>query len=159
MESLAALKKELGALDRTELVNICARLARYKKENKELLAYLLMYADDPMLYAEKVKPMLDEPFDAPYHSAWAFSKRLRKALRSITKYQRFTGSLRGEAELSIYLLQRCDADWRAKVNHAGIQRIVLRTIAKTADLIQKMEEDYRSDYTEILNELKSSLTQ
>ncbi len=157
MESLASLKKELSGLERSELISICARLARHKKENKELLAYLLLDADDPLHYAEKMKPKLDEPFDEPYHSAWTFSKRLRKALRLITKYQRFTGSARGEAELLIYFLQKFQGDWRHELKYQAIQNIVYRCLVKLETLIDKVEEDYRSDYADPLHCLKETL--
>ena len=157
MESLASLKKELSGLERTELIAICARLARYKKENKELLAYLLLDADDPILYAEKIKPLLDEPFEAPYHSAWAFAKRLRKALRQIAKYHRFTGSARGEAELLMYLLQKFEGDWRRGITQAGIQKIILRCFEKIESLLEKMDEDYGSDFEEPLADLKRTI--
>jgi hypothetical protein len=157
MESLAALKKELNTLERTELIAICARLARHKKENKELLAYLLIEADDPMQYAEKVKPLLDEPFEAPYYSAWVFLKRLRKALRQISKYQRFTGSARGEAELLVYFLQRFQKDWRGHAKNLGVQKIIVRCLEKIETLIEKMDEDYHSDFSESLHQLKRDL--
>jgi hypothetical protein len=158
METLASLKKELNGLERTELITICARLARYKKENKELLSYLLLDADDPMLFAEKIKPLLDEPFDAPYHSSWAFAKRLRKALRQIAKYQRFTGSARGEAELLMYFLHKFKGDWRRGITQSGIQKIIQRCFDKIELLIDKMDEDYRSDFEDPLTELKNAIS-
>lgn len=157
MESLASLKKELNSLERSELINICTRLARHKKENKELLAYLLLDADDPLHYAEKMKALLDEPFDAPYHSAWAFAKRLRKTLRLIAKYQRFTGSARGEVELLIYFLQKFQGNLLHELKYPAIQKIVFRYLHKLEVLIDKVEEDYRSDYAEPLNCLKETL--
>ena len=157
MESLASLKKELSGLERSELISICARLARHKKENKELLAYLLLDADDPMLYAEKIKPSLDEPFDAPFYSTWAFAKRLRKALRLISKYQRFTSNARGEAELLIYFLQPFQNDWRGQLRHTAIQKIVLRCIDKIEKLIHKIDEDYRADFEDPLQALRELL--
>jgi hypothetical protein len=157
MESLASLKKELSGLERADLISICARLARHKKENKELLAYLLLDADDPILYAEKIKPLLDEPFDAPFYSSWAFAKRLRKSLRIIAKYQRFTGSARGEAELLIYFLQKFQSDWRHQLHHATIQKIVFRSFDKIEKLIYKVDEDYRFDFEEPLQGLRQLL--
>jgi hypothetical protein len=157
MESLASLKKELSSLERSELINICTRLARHKKENKELLAYLLLDADDPLHYAEKTKPLLDEPFDVPYHSAWAFAKRLRKTLRLIAKYQRFTGSVRGEVELLIYFLQKFQGNLLHELKYQAIQKIVFRCMQKLEVLIHKVDEDYRSDYTEPLQCLKETL--
>jgi hypothetical protein len=39
--TLAEIKKELQQVDADLLQTLCLRLAKYKKENKELLGYLL----------------------------------------------------------------------------------------------------------------------
>ncbi|HQS05530.1 MAG TPA: hypothetical protein PLT16_07820, partial [Daejeonella sp.] len=57
-EKLSDLKKELSGLSVHELTDICLRLAKYKKENKELLTYLLFDSDKPMKYTEEVKNFL-----------------------------------------------------------------------------------------------------
>ena len=44
--SLAELKRALRNVPLGDLPDLCIRLARYKKENKELLSYLLFEADD-----------------------------------------------------------------------------------------------------------------
>jgi len=43
---IAEIKKELQHLDNTQLTELCLRLVRYKKENKELTGYLLFDADN-----------------------------------------------------------------------------------------------------------------
>ena len=55
VEKLSDIKKELKSLNNEALVEICLRLAKYKKENKELLSYLLYSADNALNYAEEVK--------------------------------------------------------------------------------------------------------
>ena len=57
------LKKELLNLDSKALVEICLRVAKYKKENKELVNYLLFNAEEPLEYAELVKSSLLEEFE------------------------------------------------------------------------------------------------
>jgi hypothetical protein len=42
----AEIKSELKKSSPTRLVELCLRLARYKKENKEMLTFLLIEADD-----------------------------------------------------------------------------------------------------------------
>ena len=44
--SISQLKQVLRSHSPEELAEFCLRLARYKKENKELLTYLLFDADD-----------------------------------------------------------------------------------------------------------------
>ena len=44
--SVHEIKQELLTLKPAELVELCLRLAKFKKENKELLNYLLFEAQD-----------------------------------------------------------------------------------------------------------------
>ena len=53
--SIQEIKKDLEKRDKKELLAYCLRLAKYKKENKELLGFLLFEADDLTGYIEKVK--------------------------------------------------------------------------------------------------------
>jgi len=52
---LQDIKKELQHLSGLQIADLCLRLARHKKENKELLAYLLFEADNTPAFIEKVK--------------------------------------------------------------------------------------------------------
>ena len=60
--SLAEIKQELQNLSTKEIAELCLRLARYKKENKELLAYLLFESHNEEAYAVQVKEMIEEKF-------------------------------------------------------------------------------------------------
>ena len=44
--SLNELKNELSTLSPAKVLALCMRLAKYKKDNKELLTYLLFHAHD-----------------------------------------------------------------------------------------------------------------
>ena len=57
------LKDELKSNSQEELVNLCLRLSRFKKENKELLTYLLFEAYDEAGYIETVKQEVDAQFE------------------------------------------------------------------------------------------------
>ena len=61
--SLSALKKELKSKSDQELLAICLRLGRYKKENKELIHYLLLEAHDDAAYVEQIKADIAEGFE------------------------------------------------------------------------------------------------
>ena len=60
--SLQEQKKELHQLSKTELEAICLRFARFKKENKELLEFVLFHQGDPQAYADALKKDLEEVF-------------------------------------------------------------------------------------------------
>ncbi|MEM9142481.1 MAG: hypothetical protein AAGA86_05795, partial [Bacteroidota bacterium] len=57
--TVAQLKKELQHRPPDELLQLCLRLARFKKENKELLTYLLFEAHDEAGYIALVKAETD----------------------------------------------------------------------------------------------------
>jgi hypothetical protein len=53
--SLKDIKQELNHLSPNDLQEICLRLSRFKKENKELLSYLLFHSSDEQAYVESIK--------------------------------------------------------------------------------------------------------
>jgi len=53
--SINEIKKNLEKRDFNELLEYCIRLTKFKKENKELLTFLLFEADDIPGYIENVK--------------------------------------------------------------------------------------------------------
>ena len=53
--SLSELKKELSSRPPQELLELCLRLTKFKKENKELLTYLLYEASNEPAFVKSVK--------------------------------------------------------------------------------------------------------
>src|SRR5437868_14997586 len=97
------IKDELSHLPAKQLVNICIRLARFKKENKELLTYILFEEDNIPGYVEQVKKEIDDLFSFMNTSNLYFSKKtIRKAGRVTTKYIRYSLSKIVETELLLY---------------------------------------------------------
>jgi hypothetical protein len=60
--SISELKKELNELPAKQLVELCLHLAKYKKDNKEFLDYLLFQAHDKASFVSAVKTEIDEHF-------------------------------------------------------------------------------------------------
>ena len=99
------IKHELSTLDAANLLKLLLRLAKYKKDNKELLTYLLFEADDEEGYIENVKRQIDMQFAEINHGNLYFAKKsLRKILRTTSKYIRHTGSKEAEVELLLYFV-------------------------------------------------------
>lgn len=97
------IKKELTKRDFDELQEYCLRLVRFKKENKELLSFILFDADDIENYIENIKNETDQQFDEMNKSNIYFIKKtVRKILRNINKHIRFALSKEVEAELLIH---------------------------------------------------------
>ena len=88
--NIKELKEELTNCTSRELRDLCLRLARFKKENKELLTYLMFESSDEELYIEGIKMEVDEQFELINRkSQYLIKKSFRKILRTIRKYSRY----------------------------------------------------------------------
>jgi len=145
-EKLSDLKKTLSNLNSAELTEICLRLAKYKKENKELLNYLLFDAREPLQYAENVKKFLNEEFESMQKHPYYSNKSLRKIIRVMNRYAKYTGSKQVEIELSIWFCNNYLNYVDLKTSHKPLQFLLKRQIEKTIKLMDKLHEDLQFDY-------------
>jgi len=91
--TVAQLKKELQHRNPEELLQLCLRLARFKKENKELLTYLLFESDSEEGYIATVQEEMDALFlEINTNSYFYIKKSVRKILRMLKKYIRYSGN-------------------------------------------------------------------
>ena len=74
--SINEIKKELIELDSKAVQDLCMRLAKYKKENKELLTYLLFEAHDEAAFNNDVKTEMDELFQVSRPEMFITSKKV-----------------------------------------------------------------------------------
>ncbi|HXR83597.1 MAG TPA: hypothetical protein VN722_04770 [Hanamia sp.] len=101
--SINEIKKDLENRDIEEVIACCLHLARFKKENKELLSFLLFDANDISGYIENIKQETDLQFrEINKSNIYFIKKSVRKILRSLNKYIRFSLSKQMEAELLIH---------------------------------------------------------
>lgn len=150
-EKLSVLKKELNSRSPKELAEICLRLAKLKTENKEMLDYLLNSSDDPMLYAATIKKEMDDSFQLLSDHYYHATKSLRKILRLVTKYRRFTASKEGETELLLYFMSRYLERVDHKTRHKPLQNMLTRVQERLMKLIPALHEDLQFDYTSEYN--------
>ena len=126
---------------------MCLRLARFKKENKELLTFLLFEAHDLPGYIESVKQQMDENFAEINTSNIYFAKKtLRKILRLANKYIRYTGSKEAEAEILLHYLtsfKGVKLSWHKSTALTNLYNAQLKKIRAAIDT---MHEDLQHDY-------------
>jgi hypothetical protein len=150
------IKVQLQQSGKPELVTLCLRLARFKKENKELLDYLLFQSHDLEGYITMVKTEIDEGFNqVNTTSVFLAKKTIRKILRNAKKYIRYTGSEIAEAEVLLHYLTRfrqIKLPWeKTKV----LKNIYDAQLKKITGAIESMHEDLQYDYKKQLEELKA----
>jgi hypothetical protein len=81
--SLSDIKNELKTVAPQQLQELCLRLAKYKKENKELLNYLLFEAINEQTFIQNVKDEIDEQFKQLNKSSFYLAKKtLTKSIKN-----------------------------------------------------------------------------
>jgi hypothetical protein len=152
--SLNEIKKELKTLSPQQLQEICIRLAKYKKENKELLNYMLFESVNEQAFIQNVKEEIDEQFTHLNRTSLFLAKKtLRKVLRTTNKYIRFSGSKETEIELRLYFCEKMrNMGYRLKNN-----RVLFNMYQRQVQLIRtvwsNLHEDLQYDYEEAVKKL------
>jgi len=153
--SISDIKQELNNIEPAKLLELCLRLAKYKKDNKELLNYLLFEAYDEHGYVQNVKTEISEAFKEINQSNLYFAKKsLRKILRNTAKHIRYTASKQAEVEL---LLHFCDTLKHSGIpikNSAALVNLYQFQLKKIAKIIATMHEDLQYDYLKEVDKLK-----
>jgi hypothetical protein len=148
------IKQELKELSQTKLVDLCLRLARFKKENKELLTYLLFEADDIETYIAGVKQEIDEGFAEINTSSIYFAKKtLRRILRTTNKYIRYTGNKQAETELLLYFCLKLQQSAIPFHKSNALDNLYQAQLKKIKAAIATMHEDLQYDYIRQLEQL------
>ncbi len=146
--SLHEIKKELNRLPDAQLSELLMRLAKYKKENKELLAYLLFDASDEQTFISDIKDMMDENFTGINRSnVYLAKKGLRKILRFVNKYIKFSGSAETSLELLGYFLMKMKKSGIPIVNNTVIGNMYEQQVKKIKIALSKLHEDLQYDYS------------
>lgn len=148
------LKQELVNLSTAKLSELCLRLARFKKENKELLTYLLFEAHDTPGYIQSVKNEMALQFaDINKSNVYFVKKTLRKILRTANKYTRYSGLAQVEIELLIYFCTNMkELDIPINSNPV-LSNIYLNQLKKINKAMQSLHEDLQYDYQREINQL------
>ncbi|MBC7915935.1 MAG: hypothetical protein H7Y07_17635 [Pyrinomonadaceae bacterium] len=146
VEKLTDIKKELRLLNSEALTEICLRLSKYKKENKELLSYLLYNVDNPLGYAEEVKSSLLINFQNLNRTPYTSTKELRKITRLLAKHAKYTGSKEVELELLLWFCANFLEYSDPYSYHKPLLTLFNRQMEKIKRILPKLHEDLQFDY-------------
>ena len=145
------IKKTLQSLDREELISACLRLAKYKKDNKELFHFLLYEASDEPSFISKVNEEMDELFsELPRSNAYLIKKMVRKILKINNKYIKHSNSKVVELDLQMYFIQKIKDQNFSNAILQSIDSIKLGLVKKIEKSISGLHEDLQYDYKRLL---------
>jgi len=148
------INQELINLTPKELRDLCLRLARFKKENKELLTYLLFESSDEASYVESIKGEIDQQFDQINRkSNYLIKKGLRRILLNTRKYIRYSQKKKSEVDLLIYYCSKLKNFSPSIIKHKGLRKLYDKQIGTIIIKISSLHEDLQYDYGLEINEL------
>ncbi len=149
------LKNELTYRSQAELVELCLRLSKFKKENKELLTYLLFESSDEDAFIRGVKEEIDTDFDQINTKSYFYIKKsVRKILRNTKKYIRYSKKKETEVELLLYFCENLKEMRPSYKNNVSLVNIFNRQIVLIKKAITSLHEDLQFDYGLELEELE-----
>lgn len=152
--SLKNMKQELDHLSSNELQELCLRLSRFKKENKELLSYLLFHSSDEDAYIESVKKMMDDGFKAINKNSYFYiRKSVRKILTQTKKYIRYSQKKETEVELLLYFCEKMKAFKPSIKNSLQLENLYKRQILLIKKIVISLHEDLQYDYNLAIEDL------
>ncbi len=141
------LKQELTYRSQTELVELCLRLSKFKKENKELLTYLLFESSDENSFIEGVKFEIKSNFEIINTKSYFYIKKsVRKILRNTKKYIRYSKIKETEIELLLYFCEELKSMRPSFKNNVSLLNIYNRQISAIKKSISTLHEDLQYDY-------------
>lgn len=153
--TVSELKKELSTRAPKELLEICLRLSKFKKENKELLTYLLYESDNESGYVNTVKRMMDEQFEEVNTKNFYYIKKgIRKILRETKKYIRYSKNKETEVELLVYFCKKLK-DFNPSIHrNTVLVNLFDRQLVFIKKKLPALNEDLQYDYGIELDELE-----
>lgn len=151
------IKEELHHRSHQEILELCLRLSKFKKENKELLTYLLFEASDEAGFVTSVKAEIDVQFELINTKTYYFIKKsVRKILDMVKKYIRYSANKETEVELLLYFCQKLKAFTPSIQKNTVLKKLYLRELLAIRKKVTTLHEDLQHDYALELEGLELS---
>lgn len=152
--SIKEIKTELEHLNPKDLLVVSLRLAKFKKENKELLSYLLFEASDEQQYIKNVQELLHTQFtEVNVKNLYFTRKNLRKIIRTANRYLKYTDEKSTAIEILIYVCNEI-RDLKIDIHKSTvITNLYASLVKKINKLLSELHEDLQYDYLKSIDQL------
>ena len=152
--TLGKLKKELGTLTAEDLLEVCMKMAKYKKENKELMTYMLFDSNFEPEYINTIKNDIDLQFSEINMSNMYYAKKsIRKIVRTTNKYIRYSGLKRTEVELRIYFCKKLRQSGIRIQSSTTLSNLYNAQMLRINKAISMLHEDLQYDYQQLIKQI------
>ena len=145
--TIKQLKDELSHKSANELKELCLHLSRFKKENKELLTYLLFESHNEEGYIQSIKNHMDLQFsEINTNSFFYIRKSVRKILSLTKKFIRYSKKKETETELLLYFCKKLIEMKPSIKRSQRLQNVFEAQVKMIKKAIAKLHEDLQYDY-------------
>jgi len=155
--TIKKIKDELHYKSSQELIELCLKLSKFKKDNKELLSYLLFDVEDEATYIYNVNEYSTLLFgDINTKSFFYIRKSVRKILKLTKKYIRYSKKKETEVELLLHFckeLKKVSPSISKSPRLLNVYNRQLILIKKAiATLHEDLQYDYQLEFDQLLDE-------
>lgn len=149
------IKQALMGNTAKELAELCLRLAKFKKENKELLTYLLFEANDEELYIREVQQEISSEMNQidPGQNLYFAKKSIRKVLRIANKHIRYMGSKQAEVAILLHFCQCLKQSGIPFMKSTALDNLYQQQSKKIDKALSALHEDLQYDYRRIMEDI------
>ncbi|MCD9018007.1 hypothetical protein [Parachryseolinea silvisoli] len=151
--SINEIKRELSTLEPETLLALCMRMAKYKKENKELLTYLLFESHHEQAYIENIKEEITEQFKTLPSNIYLLKKTLRKILRIANKQIKYSGAKQTELEVRIFFCTKMKEAHVPRQQGSVLFNMYQQQLKKINAVLGKLHEDIQGDYLREISDI------
>ncbi|MEO6406219.1 MAG: hypothetical protein ABIY51_02605 [Ferruginibacter sp.] len=150
------IKSALESSGHADLLQLCMRLIKFKKENKELATYVLFEAENETGYIIQVKDTLDLLFAEVNKTNLYFAKKnLRKITRTANRFIKYTEVATTEVDILLYVAEAMKDLNLPLHKSAALLNIFNGLLKKIEKVMSGLHEDLQYDYHRQLSTLKA----
>ncbi len=144
--SLKDIKTSIETIPYIELQSLCIRLLKFKKENKELITYILFEANNEELYIESVKNEIDTAFiSLNKESLYIAKKNIRKIIRIANRYIKYSSKNTTESSILIHVVYKIKESGLDLTKSQALNNLFLSLLKRINKSISTMHEDLQYD--------------
>jgi methionyl-tRNA synthetase len=152
--SVKEIKNELENTPSDVLLELCMRLTKFKKENKELLTYLLFEQGNEQSYVASINSLLDELFETVNKTQLYFAKKtIRKIVRTANRYIKYSSEKTTEPDVLLHVCMRINELGLDLKKNAALYNLYNGLVKKINKAIAAMHDEEQYDYKKLLDNL------
>lgn len=153
--SIKEIRDDLKYRSKEELMELCLRLGRFKKDNKELLTYLLFESDNEESFIRTIKEKIENDFEDVNAESYYFAKKsIQKILKDTKKFIRYSGKKETEVELLLHFCRQLNENDFLDKDNVVLYNLYKRQLDLIEKRISKLHEDLQYDFSHELKELQ-----